>query len=118
MSQSLSIAERLKQLRLGARLTQAQLAGLLSGSSAKRITNIERGARRPSLDLVEQWAAACGRRLTLSFEPLIERDEEDPELMATLRDLVESPPRGSTAREALKQHLSAWKALAARPGGA
>lgn len=117
MSETRSIAERLKQLRLGARLTQAQLAQQLN-SSAKRITNIERGTRHPSLGLVEEWAAACGRRLALGFEPMTDRSEEDPELMATLRDLVESPPRGLTARAALKQHLAAWSALADRPGGA
>jgi transcriptional regulator with XRE-family HTH domain len=117
----LSIGDRLRDLRKGASLTQAALAAKL-GCSAKRIANIEGGTRRPNLDLIDQWAGACGRRFVLAFvDPgapaeAAEIAELPPAARRAIALIREEAPRAAApAVEALERHVAAWRQTLAAP---
>lgn len=96
MSEPTSIPARLRAIREGAGLTQAALAERL-GSTPKRVANIEGGRRRASLDLIAQWAEACGRRFVIEFPT---QPAADPDVRAACEALATAPAdvRGVVAR--------------------
>ncbi len=106
-------------LRKRAGLTQSELAARVGGTQ-RRITNIERGTRRPSLELVEAWAAACGRRLVIDFPPDGETDGElvgtlaaaQPELRRVIAEILAADRPSEAAVRALEGHVAAWRAHA------
>lgn len=92
-----NIVDLLRSVRHRAGLTQAQLSErlLTAGVSASRgrIANYEAESRRPPLEIIEQWAVACGHRLVLELVP-VEQDELgelSPEEEAHLRVLRSLP---------------------------
>ncbi len=109
----------LRELRLGAGLTQAKLAERL-GCTQRKVTNVERGTRRPSLELLESWAAACGRRYVFDFPPEGAAEAAVPQRFAVaspaLRQVVEEllsiEHPSESALRALEGHIAAWKAQA------
>jgi len=68
----------IRRLRLAAGLSQRGLAGA-GATSQPAIARYESGAATPSWETMQRLAAACGRRLTLGEEPLI--DDDDIELV-------------------------------------
>ena len=61
--------ERLKQLRLSANLSQAELAEKIGkgGYNEKIIEAIETGNRNIGLNILEDWAKGCGYELSIEF---------------------------------------------------
>lgn len=117
MSERLPIAKILRDLRKGAGLTQAELAAAVGGTQ-RRITNIERGTRRPSLEVLQAWAAACGRRLTLDFpvdggadaELIARVASAPPELRRVIAEILRADRPSEAAVRALEGHVAAWLA--------
>jgi transcriptional regulator with XRE-family HTH domain len=62
----------LKALRISAGLTQTQLAERLGngGYSKCIVSAIENGKRNVGLNLLNDWATACGYRVNVKFEKL------------------------------------------------
>jgi len=62
----------LKALRVSAGLTQTQLAERLGngGYSKCIVSAIENGKRNVGLNLLNDWATACGYRVKVNFEKL------------------------------------------------
>lgn len=62
----------LKALRISAGLTQTQLAERLGngGYSKCIVSAIENGKRNVGLNLLNDWATACGYRINVQFEKL------------------------------------------------
>lgn len=62
----------LKALRVSAGLTQTQLAERLGngGYSKCIVSAIENGKRNVGLNLLNDWAAACGYRINVQFEKI------------------------------------------------
>ncbi len=120
MSDRPPIATTLHALRKRAGLTQSNLAAKVGGTQ-RRITNIERGTRRPSLELVEAWASACGRRFVVDFPLDGEADGEllaklaaaSPELRRVITDILGADHPSDAAVRALEGHVAAWRAHAA-----
>lgn len=116
MSERPPIAKILRDIRKAAGLTQAALAAEVGGTQ-RRITNIERGTRRPSLELVEAWAAACGRRFVFDFPADGETDTElmarvaaaPPELRRIVAELLGAERPSEAALRALEGHIAAWQ---------
>lgn len=65
----LQLARRLRELREGRKLTQAELAKL-TGIKQSGIARIESGRFLPRLDLVQKIAAAVGMRVDVRFKRL------------------------------------------------
>jgi transcriptional regulator with XRE-family HTH domain len=86
VSEPTSIPARLRAIREGAGFTQAALAERL-GSTPKRVANIEGGRRRASVDLMAQWAEACGRGFVIEFPT---QQVDDPDARAACEALVAS----------------------------
>ena len=63
------LARTLIDARVAAGLTQAQVAKRMKTSQAA-IARMEGGKVKPSAGSLERYAAAIGRRLRISFEPL------------------------------------------------
>lgn len=99
------IRAHLKALRTNAGLTQAALAKRLQ-SSPKRIANVESGLRGASMELIAQWATACGCTARLSFEPGV--PTPPPQLAMELQQLLAHLPEGASAA-LLLQHLKLWR---------
>ena len=61
----------LKALRVSAGLTQTQLAERLGngGYSKCIVSAIENGKRNVGLNLLRDWAAACGYEVEVNFKP-------------------------------------------------
>lgn len=57
------VGYRLGTARTGAGLTQRKLADAL-GISLSHVTQVERGAKSPSLDVLARWSTTC--RVTLA----------------------------------------------------
>lgn len=57
------VGVRLAKARRQRGMTQRQMADAL-GMSLSHVTQVERGAKSPSLDVLARWAAAC--RVTLA----------------------------------------------------
>jgi predicted nucleotidyltransferase/DNA-binding XRE family transcriptional regulator len=64
----LSIPETIRQARLGANLSQVDLAGQ-AGTSQSALARYETGAALPTLPTLERLLAACGRRLEIQTPP-------------------------------------------------
>lgn len=64
--------KQLKALRTSAGLTQTQLAERLGngGYSKCIVSAIENGKRNVGLNLLNEWATACGYRVKVNFEKL------------------------------------------------
>lgn len=75
----MSLNDRLTLLRKRAGFSQRAIAERLS-IHYTAISHIEKGDRRPSMDVAERWASTCGGELT-ALGP------EDQELFELLRDL-------------------------------
>ena len=60
-------ARIIKQVRLGAGLTQAELARRV-GTTQSAIARLEAGSTEPSLARVDLLVSACGARLAVSIE--------------------------------------------------
>lgn len=124
MSERVPIEKILRDLRKGAGLTQAGLAAQVGGTQ-RRITNIERGIRRPSLELLEAWAAACGRRFIVDFPADGEADTElmakvasaPPELRRVIAEILGADRPSEAAVRALEGHVAAWRAHVAERAG-
>jgi transcriptional regulator with XRE-family HTH domain len=80
-----SIDQVVRDLRIGVGLSQRALAHRAS-TSQPAIARYERGAATPSWETLQRIAAACGRRLRLSTEPV--PDPHDVELAAELLGLT------------------------------
>lgn len=74
-----------RELRLAAGLSQRALARR-AGTSQPAIARYERGSATPSWETLDRLAAACGRRVTISAEPI--PDPHDVELSRMLLDLT------------------------------
>jgi len=72
-------------LRTGVGLSQRALAGR-AGTSQSAIARYEKGATTPSWETLQRLAAACGRQLRLSAEPV--PDADDVELAEKLLGLT------------------------------
>lgn len=57
---------RLRELRKGAGLSQAELAALL-GVTGQHVTSVERGTTGYSVELLSKWAEQCGASLHSVF---------------------------------------------------
>jgi transcriptional regulator with XRE-family HTH domain len=79
----------LRQARAEAGLSQAELARR-AGTSQAAISNIERGLRQPTVDLVDRLLRACGRQLTAA--PVSSAIEVDPYDLELLRMNVQLAP--------------------------
>jgi transcriptional regulator with XRE-family HTH domain len=80
-----SVDEMVRELRSGAGISQRALA-TRAGTSQPAIARYERGTATPSWDTLQRLAAACGRRLRLRSEPVV--DPHDVELAARLLELT------------------------------
>jgi transcriptional regulator with XRE-family HTH domain len=80
-----SVDKMVRELRIGAGLSQRALAHRAS-TSQPAIARYERGGATPSFETLQRLAAACGRRLRLSTEPM--PDPHDVELATQLLDLT------------------------------
>ena len=61
------IVEQIKYIRGEQKLTQKDLAGKC-GLTQANISNIEKGAARPTIDSLKKIADALGKRLRIEFE--------------------------------------------------
>lgn len=59
----------LRLVREEAGLTQSELAGRL-GVSQQAVAQAERWDANPTAASMDRWARACGRRLTIRFDPV------------------------------------------------
>lgn len=67
---NLAISEELIKLRLEAHLTQAQVAKKM-GTTASAISRYEKSDYcRHDLKTISKYALACGKKMSVSFEPL------------------------------------------------
>lgn len=66
MTSAVSIGADLAMLRRKAGLTQSELAGRL-GTTQTAVSRTEAGGSLPGLAMIDRWAQACGRPLTLTF---------------------------------------------------
>jgi transcriptional regulator with XRE-family HTH domain len=64
---SMNLAELMFETRIGAGMTQAQLAGKL-GTSKSAVAAWESGARVPQVDVLDRLAQVCGKRLHISID--------------------------------------------------
>jgi transcriptional regulator with XRE-family HTH domain len=64
---SMNLAELMFETRIGADMTQAQLAAKL-GTSQSAVAAWESGAQVPQVDVLERLAQACGKRLHISID--------------------------------------------------
>jgi transcriptional regulator with XRE-family HTH domain len=80
-----SVDEMVRELRRGAGISQRALA-TRAGTSQPAIARYERGTATPSWDTLQRLAAACGQRLRLRSEPVV--DSHDVELAARLLELT------------------------------
>lgn len=80
-----SIDEVVRELRKSAGLSQRALAAK-AGTSQPAVARYESGTATPSWETLQRLAAACGRRLRLSAEPIV--DPHDVELAARLLGLT------------------------------
>lgn len=64
---AMDLADTVYKARESAGLTQAELARRM-GTTQSAIAAIEAGARRPTVELLERLARACGGRLTIRIE--------------------------------------------------
>lgn len=70
----------LRAARRRGQLTQSELARR-SGTSQAAISDIERGRRQPTVDLLDRLLRACGTRITVLGEPVMEVDPHDLTLL-------------------------------------
>lgn len=82
------IGSLLRSEREKAALTQVELAHR-TGVSQATVSAVERGARHPSLSVLDQLLAALGRRLVVGTESI---DLSDAELDAAIEALLGVPP--------------------------
>jgi uncharacterized protein len=80
-----SVGKVVRELRIGAGLSQRALAHR-AATSQPAIARYERGAATPSWETLQRLAAACGRRLRLSAEPV--PNPHDVELATQLLGLT------------------------------
>lgn len=58
--------EQLKEMRLGAKMTQQELADKM-GVTVKVVSKYETGARVAGLITLKRWSNACDRRMEIKF---------------------------------------------------
>jgi len=103
------IGTRLREIRLAAGLTQAQLAEKLGYKQQSNISHIESGLRTTTLTILAAWVEACDA--TLVIEP---RDgpREDPVLLGQIERMaaaLRSLPAEDREREVrMLQTRAAW----------
>lgn len=105
------IGHRLKDLRTGAGLTQAELAKRV-GIAQTAVSKIEGGVTLPPLDTVEAWAEACGQVLRVSFD---KPGDTEADWLEALRGMSRLPG-GAEARSDLMA-IAADYAFVARSKG-
>ncbi len=123
MTTSPQIGSQLRQLRKAAGLTQAELGARL-GCTQRRITNIEGGVRRPSVELLGQWARACGRHYVYDFseEPvgdtefILRAAASSPTVRRVLAEVLSVEDLGEASLRALEAHVHAWRQQVAAQG--
>jgi transcriptional regulator with XRE-family HTH domain len=64
---SMDLAELMFETRVGANMTQAQVAAKL-GTSQSAVSAWESGAQVPQVDVLERLAQVCGKRLHISID--------------------------------------------------
>jgi transcriptional regulator with XRE-family HTH domain len=64
---SMDLAELMFETRVGAGMTQAQIAAAL-GTSKSEIDAWESGTEVPRVDVLERLAQVCGKRLHISID--------------------------------------------------
>lgn len=64
---SMNLAELMFETRVGAGMTQAQVAAAL-GTSQSEVDAWESGAEVPRVDVLERLAQVCGKRLHISID--------------------------------------------------
>jgi transcriptional regulator with XRE-family HTH domain len=64
---SMDLAELMFETRVGAGMTQAQIAAAL-GASQSEIDAWESGTEVPRVDVLERLAQVCGKRLHISID--------------------------------------------------
>ena len=64
---SMNLAELMFETRVGANMTQAQLAAEL-GTGQSAVAAWESGAEVPQVDVLERLAQVCGKRLHISID--------------------------------------------------
>ena len=64
---SMNLAELMFETRVGAGMTQAQIAAAL-GTSKSEIDAWESGTEVPRVDVLERLAQVCGKRLHISID--------------------------------------------------
>jgi len=64
---SMNLAELMFETRVGANMTQAQLAAEL-GAGQSAVAAWESGAEVPRVDVLERMAQICGKRLHISID--------------------------------------------------
>ena len=80
-----TLARSLIQARIGAGLTQAQLAERMETTQSV-VARLESGCAHPSTRTLETFARSTGTRLRISFEPVVDLDESGiDELVDQLR---------------------------------
>jgi transcriptional regulator with XRE-family HTH domain len=63
----MNLAELMFETRVGAEMTQDQLAAKL-GTSRSAVAAWESGAQVPKVDVLERLAQVCGKRLHISID--------------------------------------------------
>lgn len=99
-----SVSTWIRDLRLGAGLSQRAFARR-AGTSQPAIARYERGAATPSWETLQRLAAAGGRRLRLSAEPV--PDPHDVELATHLLELTPGQRLRALPRYARLRELAA-----------
>lgn len=116
MTNSPTIGGQLRLLRRSAGLTQAELATRL-GCTQRRITNIEGGSRRPSVELLGEWARACGRHYVYDFSEAPMGDADlmfraacsSPTLRRIVAEILSLEVPSEASLRALEGHIRAWR---------
>lgn len=108
----MDLGRRLRQLRIRAGFTQRSLADAIDVHYTA-ISHVEQGQRKPSLELLQKWADACGAALTLATPSeatlltLLLVDGVDPDLLVRLARLL--PDLSRDNQETLRVLLGVWE---------
>jgi transcriptional regulator with XRE-family HTH domain len=107
-----TLGVRLARQRLEAGLTQAELAGLM-GTTQSALSRVESGTVVPTLDMIDRYARALGRPLTIVFgssDAAPRREVLEERVRRVLGDYVFDPwernPTDSEARSLIADGLT------------
>ena len=111
MDDRVLLGKRIKELRVGRRVSQEELAEVM-GANPKYLSSVERGRENPTLDFLMKLAAALDAELVDLFNfSWVSMNEK--ELRRQIKAIAED-----AHLEALREMLAAMKAREGRPTSA